>query len=124
MSGLRLVLGLIGAPLAWTLHLAASYAIVGIGCSTGWNGVAPAVVVTTLVCAALAVASGVASYSAYRRLAPAGDPSQAEHPAPGMLMLIGAILAGFFTAVIVIQGVPPLMLPPCGASEQFFGGTS
>ena len=124
MSGLRLVLGLLGAPLAWTLHLAASYAIVGIGCSTGWNGVAGAVVVTTLVCAALAVASGAASYSAYRRMATSGDATRAERPTPDMLMLIGAILAGLFTAVIIIQGVPPLMLPPCGASEQFFGGTS
>jgi hypothetical protein len=55
----RRLFGVFGGPVAWTLHLLASYAIVVMGCSTRGDDTALALVAITVGCAAASVGSGV-----------------------------------------------------------------
>jgi hypothetical protein len=99
----RRLYGVFGGPVAWALHLLASYAVVAAGCATGWNGTVPALVTVTLACAA---ASAGAAVVAWR------DRREAESTAR-MLAAIGLGLALLFLGVIVLGGVVPAMVALC-----------
>jgi hypothetical protein len=96
-------LGVFGGPVAWTLHLLASYAIVAIGCSARWNGTALALVAITVGCAAVSVGSGVVAWR---------DRSRTE-PTARLLGTIGLGLALLFLGVILLAGAVPAMVPLC-----------
>lgn len=98
------VLGFLGAPLAWAAHLGVSYFLVALGCTTAWTGSRPAILLATLVFAALAAGAG---WVGWRRRA---------SDATGIRDFLGeggAALAGLFTLAIIFAGLSPLFLPLC-----------
>lgn len=124
----RMLAAVVGAPLAWTLHLMASYVMVAAWCAAEWGGLRMALAITTLVCAALAAGSGLAAVALWRdgqamlrRDAEPGDPEgwssrMGERGARISFlaaMSIGAAL--LFAFLILLQGLPPLFTPACWA---------
>jgi hypothetical protein len=105
--GRRTLAAWLGAPLAWTLHLLASYVVVALACAAGGRRVTPALGAITAVCAILAIANGVVGYRRSRR----ARATTAE--ADETLMLVGVLAAPLFTVAIVLEGVVPAFLPPC-----------
>ena len=127
-SRFRMIVAVAGSPLAWTLHLMASYVGVTLWCSLGWGGLGAAVGVITLACAALAIASGAIAFGIWRE----GRALRERDSEPGTsgswearmgergarfsflaVMSIGE--AALFTFLIVLQGLPLLFTPPCWA---------
>jgi hypothetical protein len=99
------VLGFVGAPVAWVLHLSASYFLVALGCTTGWGGARCGILLATLVLGAVAAGAG---WLGWRRRVP--DPAGVRD----FLGHGGAALAALFAVAIVFEGLPPLFLPLCG----------
>jgi len=127
----RLVLALLGAPVAWTLHLLVGYVIVAFGCATAWGGTDAAIVALTVACAAGAVAAGLLGLRLWRRAQehrlsdeePGDDePWDARLGERGaranFLAIAGVMLAILFTYAIVIEGLPPLFAPTCSAATH------
>jgi hypothetical protein len=116
-EGVRGFLLWLGAPLAWALHLGASYLLVGLACANGWTGVRPALAAVTVAFAAAAAWTGVLAWREWRRVAGRGR-WEALVSEPGghtpFLMLVGVLQAMVFAPLILIEAAPPLMLPPCG----------
>jgi hypothetical protein len=100
------VVALLGGGLTWAVHLLASYAVVSVGCATGWWGTRPLLGAVTLVCIALAVATGVLAHRGRRW----SDAMPAR-----FAFTVGAGLAGLFTALIVLGGLVPFIVPLCVA---------
>lgn len=127
-SRFRVIAAVVGSPVAWTLHLMASYVMVAAWCAEEWGGLRLALAVITLVCAALAVASGFVALGLWREgqaiLRRDAEPGSPEGWAARMgergarvsflavMSLGGALL---FTYLIVLQGLPPLFTPACWA---------
>lgn len=126
--GRRLLVALVGSPLAWTLHLFAAYAIVALWCANGWGGVGAAIGVLTALCAAAAVGSGALAVGLRRH----GQAALHWDPEPGVpepwdarlgergaravfLSVVAVFMAVIFTLLIVLQGLPPLFTPACPA---------
>jgi hypothetical protein len=99
----RRLLGVFGGPVAWTLHLLASYAVVAAGCATSWSGIVPALVAITIACAAASAAAGVVAWR---------DRDDTE-PTFRMLATIGFGLAVLFFGVIVLGGAVPAVVALC-----------
>jgi len=99
------VVALLGGGGAWAAHLLASYAVVSVGCATGWAGTRPMLGVLTLACAGLAVAIGVLTQ---RRRGTAVTSAR-------FTLDVGVGLAALFTALIVLAGIVPFIVPVCGA---------
>jgi hypothetical protein len=95
----------LGAPVVWALHLGLSYFLVALGCTTGWSGARPAILIATGLCAAAAAAAGWLGWRGRQR-----DATGIRE----FLGVGGAALAGLFTLAIVVAGVSPLFLPLCG----------
>lgn len=124
----RMIAAVVGAPLAWTLHLMASYIIVAVWCASDWDGLAVAVGLVTLVCAAISIVCGVIAWRVWRegqamleRDAEPGRPdgwdSRMGERGARVAFLAVMSLAGaaLFTFLIILQGLPPLFTPPCWA---------
>jgi hypothetical protein len=125
-GGHRLLLALVGSPLAWTVHLLAGYLVVTVWCSSGWSGADLAIGILTLLCAGGALASSVLAFRLWRqgRRALLSD---AEPGAPeswdarmgergaraAFLAILALFMGGLFAFLIVLQGVPPLYTPTC-----------
>jgi hypothetical protein len=129
--GGRLLLALLGAPVAWTVHLLAAYVIVAAWCAAGWPGAGLAIGALTVVCAAAAVAAGMLALRLWRRgqarlvadAEPGGpegwDARMGERGALFVfLAVVGLFMAALFTYLIVLQGVPPLLAPVCPATTM------
>ena len=125
-SGRRLLLALLGGPLAWTLHLLAGYLVVTVWCSSGWSGADQVVGILTLLCAGAAAASGMLAFRLWRQgqrvllrdEEPGGpeswDSRMGERGARGAFLAVLALLmGGLFAYLIVLQGLPPLFAPTC-----------
>ena len=126
VSRRAILFALFGSPVAWTLHLLGSYLIVSVWCATRWNGMPVAVAVFTLACALTAAASGVVALRGWRRSQatlrsdrepgePEGwDARMGERGARIVFLSVASLLmAILFTYLIVLQGLPPLVTPPC-----------
>ena len=96
--------GFLGAPLAWAAHLAVSYFLVALGCTTAWSGSRAAIIVATIVFGVVAAAAGWLGWQAR-----AQDPSGIRE----FLGHGGAALAALFTLAILLAGISPLFLPLC-----------
>ncbi len=110
------VLALLGGPLAWTLHLFASYFVVAVACATGWGGAAATVVVLTVALALAAIATGVFGLRHWRQVQSAASWTHALNEAggeEGLLFLVGVMLAALFALLIVMNGLSPLLVPVC-----------
>ena len=103
---------MLAAPVAWALHLLASYAIVGLGCMTGFRGTVALLALTTVVCAAAAVGAGVVAYRE-RRARASRAPDGAWSASGTILIDIGLLASGVFAFVIVVAGLGPLFVPLC-----------
>jgi membrane protein implicated in regulation of membrane protease activity len=104
MDRIGTVFGFLGAPLAWATHLAVCYLLVAFGCTTGWSGSRPALVIATILFAVVSVLAGWTGWRGRRR-----DATGIHE----FLGLGGAALAGLFTVAIVFAGLSPLLLPLC-----------
>jgi hypothetical protein len=99
------MVALLGGGGAWAIHLLASYAVVSVGCATGWAGTRPVLGVLTLACAALAIAAGMLTQRG----------RGAAVASARFTLDVGAGLAALFTALIVLAGIVPFIVPLCGA---------
>ena len=106
----------VGAPIAWALHLFASYVLLTIGCRTGWRGTIPAILVVTVLFAAAAVASGMLAYRRWQRTG--GEErgwrmALSEPRTRDLLWMLGILAAALFAVAIVLAGIVPLLVPLC-----------
>ena len=106
------VLALLGGGIAWAVHLLASYAVVSVGCATGWWGTRPLLGALTVACIALAVATGVLAHRRRRQLAVAASTATPAR----FTFTVGVGLATLFTALIVLAGIVPFIVPLCEAT--------
>ena len=102
---------LLGGGTAWAIHLLASYAVVSLGCASGWSGTRPLLVMVTIACIVLAIATGVLARRGRRWSAAAASSMTPAHFA----FRVGGGLAALFTALIVLAGVVPFIVPLCVA---------
>lgn len=127
-SRFRVIAAVAGSPIAWTLHLMASYVMVAAWCAEEWGGLGVVLAVTTIACAGLAVASGFIALGLWRdgramrrHDAEPGSPEgwaarMGERGARVSFLAVMAIGgAVLFTYLIVLQGLPPLFTPACWA---------
>jgi hypothetical protein len=103
---MRLLVAVLGAPVAWMTHLMASYMVVGLACALEWTDADASLVAVTVVCLVAAVASGVL---ALRRWAVAAHQEGWE----GDVMLVGVLGAGLFVIAILLEAVVPAFVPLC-----------
>lgn len=108
---------LLGGPAAWTIHLLASYPLVLLACRLGTN--LPLNLLTAAT-ALLAAAAAAAGWRAWRKLGREGPPPAGRAIDRATLVgrarfmaVAGAILSVFFTYVILVEGLPPLLQDPC-----------
>jgi len=108
---------LLGGGLAWAVHLLASYAVVTLGCATGWGGTGLLLGAITAVCGAVAVATGVAAHRARRSAA--APPAALSGPGEPMrfALAVGTGLAALFAVLIALGGLIPLLVPLCAVSS-------
>jgi hypothetical protein len=113
-----LVLGFLGPPLVWALHLAVSYFLVALDCNTGWNGGTTAVLLATAVGAAAALGAGAFAWRGWKRIRGSLVPGELLDPMRirGFLTLSGVLMAVLFAGAIILAGVSPLFLPLCSPS--------
>jgi hypothetical protein len=115
--------GLGAGAILWSVHLVASYALVGIACERGlllnvaWQGmdaVRWTLVVFTLIAAAIVLYAALLSYANWRHLSP-GAQTNGDQPAGRFrfMALTGALLNLLFLASILLSLVPSLFLPLC-----------
>jgi cytochrome c oxidase assembly factor CtaG len=100
-----LLLGVLGGPIAWSLHLLVSYPLVPLACRRGSD--LPLHLVTA-VTAALALASGVLAWRAGRG-ARGRDRFMAD---------AGFLLSAGFLVAVLAGGLPVLLQDPCDAPMQ------
>lgn len=94
--------GLLGGPVAWVAHIGASYLLLPIVCENRMEWFLHAL---TGVTAAVAAAALIVAWRALRK-------TRGWH---GFLALTGVLLAAFYLALIVIEGLPVLLQEdPCG----------
>jgi hypothetical protein len=111
----RLLTAFLGAPVAWAVHLAASYLFVALDCGTAWDGGFAAILVATIVCAVASGWTGTAAWREWKRLRSRASPEASDlTQAVEFVVLSGALLAMLFTAAILLAGLSPLFLPMCG----------
>ena len=110
-----LVAGFLGAPVAWALHLAVSYFLVTLDCTTDWNGGRTGVLLATVAFAAAALGAGALGWRGWKRVRGQMTPGELLDPMRirGFLSLSGVLLAVLFTGAIVLAGISPLLLPMC-----------
>ena len=119
-----LLAALLGAPLAWTVHLPAAYALVAYACTTRWGGLRPALAALTVVALAAAIGSGLLARRRWVRARRVDRPTDDHWDARmgertarvSFLMVTGLVMAGIFAVGIAYQAAPVLMMQPCPAA--------
>jgi hypothetical protein len=110
---------LLGAGAAWMVRFMAAYLLLEVACRAGWqqqrllglNGVAVAVLLTTIVCAPVAAASGAMAWRTLRRgrAEATGDALERDSYIGGA----GLFLSGLFLLAMLAETIPALVLAPC-----------
>jgi hypothetical protein len=112
---LPLLVALLGAPVVWVIHLAASYFLVALDCGSKWDGAQAAILLTTVLCAVAAGGAGVFAWGRWRRAGGRQDRHLFESAhVREFLLFSGAVLAALFAGAIVVTGIAPLFVPLCG----------
>ena len=118
VSRISLAVGLLGAPIIWAVHLAVSYFLVALDCSTAWDGGATAITLATAVAAVAALGTGAFAWRGWKRAQ--GRIASGELIDPvrirGFLTLSGVLMALLFTGAIILAGISPFFLPMCSPS--------
>lgn len=122
----RLVAALLGAPVAWVLHLNGAYVLVALWCAEGWRGATLAVAALTVVCLALCVVSAILARRQWRRgqaalqadaepgVPQSWDARMGERGARGSFLAVLALfMAALFALLVLLQAVPPFVVPHC-----------
>lgn len=111
----ELFAGFLGAPIIWAIHLAVSYFLVTLDCSTDWDGARGGVLLATAACAAAALGTGAFGWRGWKRVRGQMTPGELLDPVRirGFLTLSGVLMAVLFTGAIVLAGMSPLLLPMC-----------
>lgn len=125
-SRTALLVALLGAPVAWTVHLLAAYGLVALDCSTRWSGGRGAVGALTAVALLGAGASGLLARRLWVRARAADRPADDAWDARmgdrtsrvAFLMLVGLVLAVLFAVAIAYQAAPVLLVPVCSAGRS------
>jgi membrane protein implicated in regulation of membrane protease activity len=120
-GGARHWFALLGASVAWATHFMVCYLLIEAACAAGWqgrtllglNGVAAAVLLTTLLTLPVAIASALVARRVPRRGGEAADDDAQETDA--YLGRAGLLLGALFSLVIVAESIPALVLAPCAA---------
>lgn len=100
------------APLAWALHLSISYLLVPWVCATESDFLLYLVTGAALLIAAAGV---FLNWQIWERLGMRwSDDEEGVSPRSRFMSLVGLLINVLFFFVIVAQGVPVLVLPPCG----------
>ncbi len=105
--------GVLAAPSVWALHLTVAYGYDEAACSdrVGVSAVEPLILASGAVCAAIAVAGGVAAWSVWRR---ASRGAVADPRAWVRVLGVGSVLSSvLFLFAIVLQTVQALVLSAC-----------
>lgn len=102
---------LLGAAVAWMLHLSLTYPLTAFYCD---NGAAYALFVISGVTGLAAVAAGVAGWWGYRRLPEEErEGLSRESSRRGFMLYLGILLSGLFLLAIILATIPMLVLDPC-----------
>lgn len=118
-----LLIAVLGSAVAWALHFAASYAVVGYACASGWRGVRPTVVAISLVALAAALGSGWTAWRRWRISRAVDQPADDTWDARlgertarvSFLMVVGLASAILFLLGIVFDAFAVWMVPLCEA---------
>lgn len=113
---IALLVGFLGPPVAWALHLAVSYLLVTLDCSTSWNGGRTSIIIATIIFAAAALSAGALGWRGWKRIQGRVEPGELLDPMRmrGFLTLSGVLMAVLFAGAIILAGMSPLLLPMCG----------
>lgn len=116
-----LLFAMLGAAVAWSLHLLASYVLLAAGCTGAWAGTRPALVAVSVVALAVSVWSGVVAWRRWRVARAvdrptddAWDARMGERTARvSFLMVVGLALAIVFALGIVYEALTVFLAPLC-----------
>jgi len=98
-------------PVGWFAYLLVNYMLVPRACTTG---TALPLYVTTLVALLTAAGAGVVAWRVWQDVEPKWpDEASGVIPRSRFLAVLGFLSGGLFFLVILAQGIPTLMLPPC-----------
>lgn len=112
MSIPRLLFALLGAPVLWALHLAASYFVLTLDCISRWNGAPWALALLTLLLAGGAAVAGWTAWRDWRALGPKEADPEERHWIR-FLLIAGMGASVLFTLVIIAEGVAPAFVNLC-----------
>lgn len=120
-----LLVALLGAPVAWTVHLLAAYTLVALDCSTRWDGGRGAIAALTVVALLGAGASGLLARRLWMRARAVDRPTDDTWDARmgdrtsrvGFLMVVGLVMAVLFAIAIAYQAAPVLLVPVCSPAR-------
>ena len=102
---------LLGGPVAWTIHLLASYPLVPLACRLQTTLPLNLITAGTAALAAAAALTGALAWKRVRGVA-SREGREAPHRARFMA-IVGAVLGTFFVYVILVEGLPPILQDPC-----------
>jgi len=116
-----LLAALLGGPVAWTLHLFVSYAVVAADCATRWSGARVTVVIVTVVALLATAASGLLARRLWMRSRAIDRPTDDHWDARmgertarvSFLMVSGLVLSILFGIAILYAGLPTIYLATC-----------
>ena len=113
----RTLFAMFGGATAWVLHFLGSYAVVAIGCVSGWPFTRVVVAAETAVLAALALGSTGVAWREWRRSSGEQRWDTALSEPRGWyswLMTFGVLMGVTSGFTIVLEGFGTLTLPLCG----------
>lgn len=103
----------LGPPVAWSVHFGVVYFVVAAVCAAGGRGVLLPIAAATLLAGAACVTAGVVARHRWRT-----QPEGEGWGSARLFLAMGMLGAAFFAALIVLEALPPLFLPPCPAGES------
>ncbi len=103
--------GVLGAPLAWSLHLLVSYTLVPPIC---WDGGIIALHLISLALAAVALAAGLIAWREWRQTRASGQEDiHGTGSRPGFMALFGVFASVIFFVGILLIWAPIFVVNPC-----------
>jgi hypothetical protein len=115
-SRVWLLLWFLMAPLAWSLHLGACYALISVGCRLDWGWMRAAIIGVTIAFAVVSLLSALATLRNWPRpirILTWLASEEEDTPESNFLLGLGVIATGAFTLAILLGGFGTLALPLC-----------
>ena len=112
---LRLLFGLLGAPVGWSVHLLASYLFVTLGCAGVLTAPLTWLIAASVTSGFITALAGISAFRSWKRLRAAHQAGNPPRDDAALLMSrTGFLLSAMFLLGIVLAGIPPLVLGSCG----------